>query len=148
LKIVEEELLTPKGLRTLSPHDARYAGIYGGGKEQANQYDRDITYHQGTVWPWMFGPWVDCRMYAYGNEPGNHELIAEKLQTIVQHIFGEGCLGSISEIFDGDAPHAPRGCVAQAWSVAELLRVLRTYPELIVFDTACHENCESSARAT
>ncbi|RTL40170.1 MAG: glycogen debranching protein [Candidatus Melainabacteria bacterium] len=148
LKIVEEELLTPKGLRTLSPHDARYAGIYGGGKVQANQYDRDITYHQGTVWPWMFGPWVDCRMYAYGNEPGNHELIAEKLQTIVQHIFGEGCLGSISEIFDGDAPHAPRGCVAQAWSVAELLRVLRTYPELVVIDTACHENCESSARAT
>lgn len=148
LRVVEEELLTPRGLRTLSPHDARYAGVYGGGKEQANQYDRDITYHQGTVWPWLFGPWVDCRMFAYGKEPLNDELIAERLQTMVRHIFGEGCLGSISEIFDGDAPHTPRGCVAQAWSVAELLRVLRTYPELAVFDTACHENGESRARAT
>jgi predicted glycogen debranching enzyme len=135
LSLVEAELLTPKGLRTLSPHDASYKGSYGNGKEEANQYDRDITYHQGTVWPWLFGPWVDCRIYAIGNVDENLELIAETLQPIFHHIQSEGCIGSISEIFDGDIPHLARGCVAQAWSVAELLRVLKDYPALAKFDT-------------
>lgn len=137
LAIVEAELLTPKGLRTLSTHDADYKGLYGNGKEQANQYDRDITYHQGTVWPWLFGPWADSRIYAHGTDRVNQEFIAERLQPIFRHILNEGCVGSVSEIFDGDYPHLPRGCIAQAWSVAELLRVLHDYPALIKSDTAC-----------
>lgn len=139
LDVVESDLLTPKGLRTLSPHDLAYKGNYGDGKEHANQYDRDITYHQGTVWPWLFGPWVDSRIYAYGNEPENYKFIAEKLAPIFDHVLSEGCVGSVSEIFDGDAPHQPRGCVAQAWSVAELLRILKDYPAITLHDTAGSE---------
>lgn len=139
LDIVENELLTPMGLRTLSPHDCVYKGTYGDGKAQANQYDRDITYHQGTVWPWLFGPWVDCRIFAYGNDSANRALIADRLKPIISHIEGEGCIGSISEIFDGDAPHTARGCVSQAWSVAELLRVLKDYSLPVRFDTTSSE---------
>ncbi len=139
LAVVESDLLTSKGLRTLSPHDLDYKDSYGNGKEQANQYDRDITYHQGTVWPWLFGPWVECRIYAYGNEPENYKFIAEKLGPILDHVLSEGCIGSVSEIFDGDAPHAARGCIAQAWSVAELLRILKDYPGIAVLDTAGSE---------
>ncbi len=143
LDVVESELLTAKGLRTLSPHDLDYKGIYGNGHEHANQYDRDITYHQGTVWPWLFGPWVDSRIYAYGNEPENYKFIADKLVPIFDHILSEGCVGSVSEIFDGDAPHQPRGCVAQAWSVAELLRILKDYPAITLHDTAGSERTKS-----
>ncbi|CAN5468010.1 amylo-alpha-1,6-glucosidase [soil metagenome] len=147
LAVVESDLLTSKGLRTLSPHDLNYKGSYGLGKDQANQYDRDSTYHQGTVWPWLFGPWVDCRIYAHGNEPENHKFIAEKLRPIMDHVLSEGCIGSVSEIFDGDAPHAPRGCVAQAWSVAELLRILNDYPAIAVLDTAGSELAEDRLTA-
>jgi predicted glycogen debranching enzyme len=130
LKVVEEHLLTPMGLRTLSPKHPDYKGEYGLGKASANQYDRDITYHQGTVWPWLMGPWVNARIYAYGETEENFSFIREHLKALIEHIEGAACLGSISEIFDGEAPHKPQGCVAQAWSVAELLRVLRDYPQL------------------
>lgn len=143
LGVIECDLLTPKGLRTLSPHDLDYKGSYGNGKEQANQYDRDITYHQGTVWPWLFGPWVDSRVYSYGTESENFKFIAEKLGPIFDHVLSEGCVGSVSEIFDGDAPHQARGCVAQAWSVAELLRILRDYPDITLHDTAGSERAKS-----
>ena len=121
--IVEGDLLTPYGLRTLSPADAQYQGIYGTGIERADQYHRDITYHQGTVWPWLLGPWVNARVYARGENDGNLAFIKQRLQSLIAHIDNDGCVGSINEIFDGDAPHVARGCVAQAWSIAELLRV-------------------------
>jgi predicted glycogen debranching enzyme len=127
---VEAKLLTPMGLRTLSPDHPDYKGLYGLGLESANQYSRDVTYHQGTVWPWLLGPWVNARLYAYGPTEENYSFIREHLKPILAHIEAEGCLGSVSEIFDGDAPHKPQGCVAQAWSVAELLRVLTAHPQL------------------
>jgi predicted glycogen debranching enzyme len=127
LAVVERELLTPYGLRTLSPKDPSYTPRYGGGKDVATQYDRDITYHQGTVWPWLFGPWVDARIKVHGLSDENKQFIASQLAGIKQHMLAADGLGSVSEIFDGDAPHTARGCVAQAWSVAELLRVFSEY---------------------
>ena len=69
LVAVEDKLLTPAGLRTLTPEHPDYKGRYGNGLASADQYNRDITYHQGTVWPWLLGPWVEARIYAYGNTP-------------------------------------------------------------------------------
>ncbi|MBY0358606.1 MAG: amylo-alpha-1,6-glucosidase [Candidatus Obscuribacterales bacterium] len=132
LAVVEEELLTPYGLRSLSPKHKDYKGIYGGGKASANQYDRDVTYHQGTVWAWLLGPWVEARLNVLGHTDENFAFVSNHLRTILErHLLAEAGLGSISEIFDGDKPHKPRGCVAQAWSVAELLRVLSDYPQLL-----------------
>ena len=128
--VVEAKLLTPMGLRTLSPDHPDYNGLFGLGKAWANQYDRDITYHQGTVWPWLLGPWVNARLYAYGETEENFAFIAAHLKQILAHIEADACVGSVSEIFDGDAPHKAQGCVAQAWSVAELLRVLSEHPQL------------------
>jgi predicted glycogen debranching enzyme len=130
LAVVERELLTPFGLRTLAPSDHAYQGRYGADRTVANQYERDITYHQGTAWAWLLGPWVDARMKVYGRAAENVGFIAERLKPIRDHILGSAGLGSVSEIFDGDAPHHPCGCIAQAWSVAELLRILTDYPEL------------------
>jgi predicted glycogen debranching enzyme len=106
------ELLTPVGLRSLSPRHADYAGRYAGGPRE-----RDAAYHQGSVWSWLLGPFVlaHYRVYADGAQ-------ALALLAGLEPHLGEACLGTISEIFDGAAPHAPRGCVAQAWSVAETLR--------------------------
>jgi predicted glycogen debranching enzyme len=106
------ELLAPVGLRSLSPRHADYAGTYAGGPRE-----RDAVYHQGTVWSWLLGPFVLAHYRVYADAAQAHALLAG----LVPHL-GEACLGTISEIFDGDAPHAPRGCVAQAWSVAETLR--------------------------
>jgi predicted glycogen debranching enzyme len=125
LEAAEKHLLTPYGLRTLSPDAPAYCGQYGGGKASANQYDRDITYHQGTVWPWLLGPWVDARLSVYGPTKGNLEFMEKHFSALEHHTLYEACVGSVSEIFDGDPPHKPRGCFAQAWSVAELLRVLK-----------------------
>jgi predicted glycogen debranching enzyme len=130
VSVVESKLLTPMGLRTLSPDHPDYKGRYGLGKDSANQYDRDITYHQGTVWPWLLGPWVNARLYAYGQTEENFAFIREHLKPILAHIEQDACVGSVSEIFDGDAPHKACGCVAQGWSVAELLRVLVEHPQL------------------
>ena len=131
LKVIEAELLTPFGLRSLSPKSSQYMKKYGEGKSSANQYDRDRTYHQGTVWAWLLGPWVDARMNVLGENVENRTGINAHLALLLHHhITQEAGLGSISEIFDGDAPHKARGCVAQAWSVAELLRVFYEYPEL------------------
>jgi len=140
--VVESKLLTPMGLRTLSPDHPEYQGVYGTGLAQADQYHRDITYHQGTVWPWLLGPWVNARVYAHSSSTATDAngsinasgasmaFIRNHLQPIIAHMGSEGCVGSISEIFDGNAPHTPRGCVSQAWSVAELLRVLSEFSEL------------------
>ncbi len=121
-KVVEKaeaELLTPVGLRTLSPRDKRYRPVYEG-----NPLARDSAYHQGTVWAWLIGPYIDAYRKVYAGEPGLEEKISGLLKGFERHL-SEAGLGSISEIFDGDPPHRARGCIAQAWSVAEVLRVLK-----------------------
>jgi glycogen debranching enzyme len=115
LGVVERELLTPRGLRTLSPNDPQYRGRYEG-----DPSNRDGAYHQGTVWPWLVGPYITAYVKTFGVKAGR-AAASEWLRNFEEHL-GEACLGQVSEIFDGDAPHTARGCVAQAWSVAELLR--------------------------
>jgi predicted glycogen debranching enzyme len=114
--VVERDLLTPYGLRSLSPNDPQYRGRYEGGPSE-----RDGVYHQGTVWAWLMGPFITAYLKVNGNTRKNRMRAAQWLEAFHQH-FREAGLGQVSEIFDGDAPHTARGCVAQAWSVAELLR--------------------------
>ena len=113
LSIVRERLLTPVGLRTLAPGHPDYRSQYDG-----NLLARDAAYHQGTVWAWLIGPFIDAWLRAYP-----HDLCgARSMLRGFEHHLGEACIGSISEVFDAEPPHTPRGCVAQAWSVAEVLR--------------------------
>jgi predicted glycogen debranching enzyme len=108
-------LLTPHGLRSLSPDDKAYIGRYAGDRRK-----RDGAYHQGTVWGWLIGPFVLAHRRVYGDNAAARSY----LLPLLQHLNDHG-VGSISEIFEGDAPFAPRGCTAQAWSVAEVLRAWR-----------------------
>lgn len=112
---VEAELLTPFGLRSLSPRDPKYIPIYIG-----SPMDRDSAYHQGTVWAWLIGGFVDAYRKVY---PDREDRVAEILSGFERHLYEAG-VGQISEIFDAEPPHSPRGCPAQAWSVAEVLRVM------------------------
>ncbi|MBI2251881.1 MAG: glycogen debranching enzyme family protein, partial [Armatimonadetes bacterium] len=114
IHIIEEKLLTPFGLRTLSPDDPKYIGKYEGGVN-----NRDLAYHQGTVWAWLIGAFCEAHYKIYKDK----EKIIEILKPILNHLKEEGAIGSISEIFDGDYPHCLRGCISQAWSVAEILRI-------------------------
>ncbi|HSQ50782.1 MAG TPA: amylo-alpha-1,6-glucosidase [Nitrospiraceae bacterium] len=118
LRLVKEQLLTPVGLRTLSPTDSRYRARYEGGV-----LERDSAYHQGTVWPFLLGSFVTAWIKVYGKNASALKQARSFLDGIDAHV-KEACLGQVSEIFDAEAPHAPRGCYAQAWSVAESLRVL------------------------
>ena len=120
LAVVEQELLTPVGLRSLAPTDPAYCPRYLG-----NPWQRDGAYHQGTVWSWWLGPYCDALVQVHGLEAGGVRVQAV-LDGFTYHL-GEAGLGTVSEIFDGDAPHQPRGCIAQAWSVAEILRVASQY---------------------
>jgi predicted glycogen debranching enzyme len=115
LTAVSQSLLTPYGLRSLSPDAADYHGEYGG-----DQVRRDGAYHQGPVWTWLLGA------YAEAHYRVQHDRAAalDVLRPFVYHL-RDACLGSVSEILEGDAPHQPRGAVAQAWGVAEVLRVWR-----------------------
>ncbi|MEA5627077.1 amylo-alpha-1,6-glucosidase [Nostoc sp. UHCC 0251] len=108
-------LLTPYGLRSLDPGDPEYKGRYEGNQEQ-----RDRAYHQGTVWAWLIGPYIRAwqRFYPQQSLPFDW-------QPLLDHFLFDACLGSISEIFDGDLPHTPRGAIAQAWSVAEVIRHIK-----------------------
>jgi len=119
ITILEERLLTPFGLRTLDPRDPRYAPHYKGDPRA-----RDMAYHQGTVWPWLMGPFLTAYQKVHGKSPRVQSHLRAHLALLLTHLWEAG-LGTISEIFDGDMPHEPRGCIAQAWSVAEVLRVLR-----------------------
>ncbi|BAZ17906.1 putative glycogen debranching enzyme [Calothrix sp. NIES-4071] len=110
--ICGRQLLTSYGLRSLNPDDIHYQGNYGG-----NQYQRDSAYHQGTVWGWLLGTFISAHLRAYGNRTTAREF----LQPIANHLYNHG-IGTGSEIFDGEAPFTPRGCIAQAWTVAEILR--------------------------
>jgi predicted glycogen debranching enzyme len=118
LRVCESRLLTPVGLRTLSPDDPRYRGQLLGDPQS-----RDTAYHQGTVWPWLLGPYIDAVIRHRGDAG---RAAAQSLINNMRAHLAEAGVGTISEIFDGDAPHAPRGCIAQAWSVGEVLRVLAT----------------------
>jgi predicted glycogen debranching enzyme len=113
---VREHLLTPYGLRSLAPTDPQYKGQYSGGQAQ-----RDGAYHQGTVWPWLLGPFITAYIKVNGVSEAARMQGGEWLKPLEAHL-SEAGLGHVSEIFEGDAPHRPCGCVAQAWSVAELLR--------------------------
>jgi predicted glycogen debranching enzyme len=117
LEVVERDLLTPYGLRSLAPSDPQYRPTYAG-----DALSRDGAYHQGTVWAWLMGPFITAYMKVNGHNPQAREQASRWLAGFREHL-GEAGLGQISEIFDADAPHRPRGCIAQAWSVAELLRV-------------------------
>ena len=113
---VQEHLLTPYGLRSLAPSDPQYRGRYSGGPAE-----RDGTYHQGTVWPWLIGPFITAYVKVHGSNDSARRQAAEWLAPLKDHL-ADGGLGHISEIFDGDTPHRPAGCIAQAWSVAEIMR--------------------------
>jgi glycogen debranching enzyme len=117
---VQQHLLTPYGLRTLDVRNERYKGIYEGPQQL-----RDEAYHQGTVWPFLIGPFVESYLKVNAFNRKSKKKAAEFIRPLTEHLTEDGCLGSISEIFDGDAPHKSRGCIAQAWSVGELLRVYR-----------------------
>jgi predicted glycogen debranching enzyme len=116
LAAVEAQLLTPLGLRSLAPSDPHYAGRY-----QGDVWHRDSAYHQGTVWEWLIGPYVDAVLRVRGTDAATKQAIRAHLTALVEHL-SEAGLGTVSEIADGDAPHRPSGCPAQAWSVAEFLR--------------------------
>jgi predicted glycogen debranching enzyme len=119
LAVVEEHLVTPYGLRTLSPADPQYKPRYEGGPEA-----RDAAYHQGTVWPWLLGPYIRACLRTRGHSEDERnrcrQLIAPLLATL-----DEGCLHHLAEVFDGNPPHRPGGTPAQAWSLAEIQWLLR-----------------------
>jgi predicted glycogen debranching enzyme len=118
LRAVEDHLLTPVGLRTLSPRDSRYRPRYEGAV-----VERDGAYHQGTVWPFLLGPFVTAWRKVNGKGSAKRAEARAFFNGLEDHLHG-ACLGQISEIFDAAAPHRARGCFAQAWSVAEPLRAL------------------------
>ncbi len=113
MKVVRERLLTPAGLRTLAPGEPEYKSRYYGDLRA-----RDAAYHQGTVWAWLIGPYVDAALKLPGT---NRQELRDLLASFDRHL-DDACVGQISEVFDADSPYVPRGCVAQAWSVAEVLR--------------------------
>lgn len=125
LNVVETQLLTPYGLRSLSPEDEKYRGSYTGGV-----LERDGAYHQGTVWGWLLGHYASALLNAGGRSAENIAKAKGAIAAMERHLTESGGLNHVSEIFDGDAPHAPRGCIAQAWSLAELLRVRRKLEKL------------------
>lgn len=116
VEICAQKLLTSHGLRSLDPADSRYSGHYGG-----NSFQRDSTYHQGTVWGWLLGPFSIAHYKVFNNA----DQALGFLHPMSYHLSSAG-LGTCSEIFDGNAPIMPRGCIAQAWTVAQLLKAWRT----------------------
>jgi predicted glycogen debranching enzyme len=117
VELVRRELLTPAGLRTLSPTNPGYHGRYCGGP-----YQRDEAYHNGTVWPWLIGPFLSAYLRVYGQSPESQEQARQWLGPLIGRM-NEFSIGQIHEICEGDSPHRPAGCPAQAWSVAEVLRL-------------------------
>ncbi|MDO8303192.1 MAG: amylo-alpha-1,6-glucosidase, partial [Sedimentisphaerales bacterium] len=117
VETVKKYLLTPYGLRTLNAQDARYQGKYTG-----PQLERDRAYHQGTVWPWLIGAFIEAHLRVGDFGKKSRKEAAGYLHPLLDHLTENDCIGSISEVFDGDPPHRPGGCFAQAWSVAEVMR--------------------------
>jgi glycogen debranching enzyme len=118
-KIVDDvlkNLLTIFGLQTLSPQDSRYKGTYFG------DYNKDLAYHNGTVWPWLLGPFIKAFVKVKHHEPAWRRYAYTHFLQPMFDVYGEKWDGSLYEIFDGDPPFSPQGCITQAWSVAEILR--------------------------
>ncbi len=130
--LVQRELLTPFGLRTLPRSDPNYRKFYGGTRP-----NRDRAYHNGTVWPWLLGPFTTAFLKSKGNEPDRRDFA---LRNFIEPLFStqvfQAGLGTVSEVFDGDQPHKPGGCISQAWSVAE---PLRAYVEDVLQVRPLHE---------
>ncbi len=122
VRAVQRELLTSVGLRTLERSDPDYKPHY-----QGSPAERDAAYHQGTVWPWLLGPLIDAYLTAFGKTQENLAYCRELVAKLEAEAAQRGCIGSIAEIYDGDEPRHPRGCPAQAWSVAEMARVKTNY---------------------
>jgi predicted glycogen debranching enzyme len=119
LKLVTDKLFTPRGLRSLSPENRAYVPKYGG-----DPWARDSAYHQGTVWSFLMGPYIDALFFVEGNKA--RQRATEIVNSFFEHLNERG-IGTVSEIFDAQSPHAPRGCFAQAWGVGEVLRVAIEY---------------------
>jgi glycogen debranching enzyme len=119
VELTHRELWTPMGLRTLSPRDPEYCPTYNG-----NRIERDARYHQGTVWAWLAGPFIEACLRVRPGREGAQIAEADYLRPLEFHLRGLG-LGHITEVADGDHPHARGGCPAQAWSLGEYLRVRR-----------------------
>ena len=115
---VREHLLTPYGLRSLSPSNPQYRGQYRGGP-----VDRDGAYHQGTVWPWLIGPFISAYLKVHGRTADTVKQCQQWIAPLIAYMKDRG-VGHVPEIYSGDAPHQPAGCIAQAWSDAELLRCI------------------------
>ena len=142
VETVQRELLTPVGLRTLPASDPRYIGQYFG-----DQRARDAAYHQGTVWPWLLGPFFEAYLKVNEHAPAARAQVESWLQALSAHLQTAG-LGQVSEIFDADAPHAPVGCIAQAWSVAELLRIQKKVAQATARRTVSRTVAASARAAT
>jgi glycogen debranching enzyme len=117
--VVERQLWTPAGLRSLGPGEPGYIGRYRGDLRQ-----RDGAYHQGTVWPWLTGPFVEAWLRVRGDTPDNRQAATTRFLTPLLRHFDASAPGHIGEIADGDAPHTAGGCPFQAWSVGEALRLV------------------------
>ena len=115
---MQRELLTPYGLRTLSPGDPLYAPHYGG-----DPVRRDSAYHQGTVWPWLLGPFIEAYLRVHEHSDQAVAQASEWMEPLRVRMSEYG-LGQVSEVCDAEPPYSPGGCIAQAWSVAQLLGAL------------------------
>jgi len=118
VEVVRRELLTPFGLRTLARSDPKYIARYHGPQTQ-----RDAAYHNGAIWPWLIGGFLEAYLKVNGRSTQAIEQARQWLRPLVDHMDDLGCIGQVAEIFEADQPHRPVGCPAQAWSVAEVLRM-------------------------
>jgi glycogen debranching enzyme len=116
LDVADKNLVTVRGLRSLSPRNELYHGVCLG-----NQKERDSAYHQGTVWPWLYGPFCEGWLKVYGQQ-GVQKV--KKLIYGLEAVMSEHGISTISEIYDGDPPYSPQGAISQAWSVGEILRII------------------------
>ena len=118
MRVVEQHLYTPVGMHTLSPRNPAYKGHYVG-----DQTERDLAYHQGTIWPWLLDAYVEAMAKVHDDE-STVKLCKEILKALEKEMHHYG-LGTIGEVFDGDPPHTPGGSIAQAWSVAAAVRIMQ-----------------------
>ena len=123
VEVVRQVLLTPAGLRTLEPEDVRYCPVFAG-----NMACRDAAYHQGTVWPWLAGPYVEAYLYAFNGSHAAKKHCREVVQSLLE-LTSNYCLGTIAEVYDAQLPQKPGGCPAQLWSVAQTVLALRSTEE-------------------
>ncbi|MFH1944137.1 MAG: amylo-alpha-1,6-glucosidase [Acidobacteriota bacterium] len=119
-----EELVTPYGLRTLSPGDSRYESVYEGGPDS-----RDAAYHQGTVWPWLLGHFTEACLKTSNDPEGTRRFLREKFEPVLEHFPRDFGLHTVPEIYNGSPPYKPKGCISQAWSHGELIRMAHLLEE-------------------